>query len=316
MTAAAGVAVGIVGGAGLALVWTRLPPLRRPTLADRVEPYIRDVTGPAWPEPTAMRPLTTLGRLSAPIVDDAARRLGDLIGGASSVRRRLDAAGLDTTVQAFRIEQVLWGAGGLGAAVVFGAMLMTNGAVADLLAVVVLCAVGIVGGVVARDVALSRAVAVRERRLLAELPVVAELLALAVAAGEGPMAALERIARTTRGELSAEIGRTLASTRAGASLAQALDDMSRRSTLVPLVRFSDGLVLHCMIYLAHRFEGEPRETAEAVPLWFPVDALPYDEMWEDDRHWLPLLLAGKRFRGAVNVRGEHAVGQEIEVLED
>ena len=243
MSALPGIALGLVGGGGLALVWTRLPPLRRPTLADRVEPYIRDVTGPAWPEPTAMRPLTTLGRLSAPIVEDVAHRLGDALGGAASVRRRLDAAGLETTVQAFRIEQVLWGAGGLGGGIVVGAILMTNGAAADVAALLVLCAVGIVAGIMARDVALSRAVVRRERRMLAELPVVAELFALAVAAGEGPMAALERIARTTKGALAGELTRTLAATRAGLPLSQALDEMARRSTLAPLVRFADAIVV-------------------------------------------------------------------------
>ncbi len=50
----------------------------------------------------------------------------------------------------------------------------------------------------------------------------------------------------------------------------------------------------------HVFRGadvtvEPRETAEAVPLWAPVDAVPYDRMWEDDRHWFPLLVAGRYF---------------------
>jgi 8-oxo-dGTP diphosphatase len=44
-------------------------------------------------------------------------------------------------------------------------------------------------------------------------------------------------------------------------------------------------------------EGEAVETEEAVPLWTPVDAIPYDEMWADDRIWVPLLLAGKRFSG-------------------
>lgn len=240
---AAGVAVGLLGGAGLALVWSRLPPLRRPTLAVRVEPYIRDVTGPAWPEPAALRPLTTLGRLYGPLLEDVARRLGGVLGGASSVRRRLDAAGLDTTIQAFRIEQVLWGAGGLGVGIAGGALILTNGAAADVAALLVLCAVGVVAGVMARDIALTRSVTTRERRILAELPVIAELFALAVAAGEGPVAALERIARTTHGELAGEISRTLAATRAGAPLARALDEMARRSTLAPLVRFCDAIVV-------------------------------------------------------------------------
>lgn len=50
-------------------------------------------------------------------------------------------------------------------------------------------------------------------------------------------------------------------------------------------------------YRATAFAGTPEETAEADPEWFPVDEVPFDEMWPDDRHWLPLLLDGVRFRG-------------------
>ncbi len=38
-----------------------------------------------------------------------------LLGGAVSIRRRLARAGIDRTVEEFRIEQVLWGAAGFGA---------------------------------------------------------------------------------------------------------------------------------------------------------------------------------------------------------
>lgn len=51
------------------------------------------------------------------------------------------------------------------------------------------------------------------------------------------------------------------------------------------------------IYLATEWEGDPHETEEMRPQWFPLDALPYDEMWGDDKHWMPLIFAGKRFRG-------------------
>ncbi len=42
--------------------------------------------------------------------------------------------------------------------------------------------------------------------MLSEFPTVAEMLALAVGAGEGPVSALERVTRTSKGELSKELG--------------------------------------------------------------------------------------------------------------
>ena len=239
-----GAVVGLVAGSGLVVTISRLPPVRRPRLDDRVAPYLRDLDGQAWPDAEVSRlPLSTLGRLVAPTVEESARRLGNLLGGGSSVRRRLAAAGLDRNVQSFRVEQVLAGAAGLGGALVLSLVLLAGGAAGRPIALLVFCAVGAMAGVLGRDYALSRAVRVRERRLLAEFPVVAELLALAVAAGEGPAAALERLVRTTRGELSKELGRALAEARAGTPLAQALDGIARRTTLPALARFTEGFAV-------------------------------------------------------------------------
>jgi 8-oxo-dGTP diphosphatase len=76
--------------------------------------------------------------------------------------------------------------------------------------------------------------------------------------------------------------------------------------------FEGGPTLHCLVFLARAFTGLPVTTAEAEPLWFPADALPYDQMWSDDRHWLPLLLAGEHFAGWVKVSGETVLSLQIE----
>ena len=83
-----------------------------------------------------------------------------------------------------------------------------------------------------------------------------------------------------------------------------------------LFRFANGLNLRCLVYLASGCQGEPYETAEAIPLWCPVDALPYDEMWEDDRDWIPLMLAGQRFTGVIGVDGEQVTERFIKIERD
>ena len=60
---------------------------------------------------------------------------------------------------------------------------------------------------------------------------------------------------------------------------------------------SDCPDIHCHVYRSDGFSGTPTETDEAVPVWVPLDAIPYDRMWEDDRYWLPLLLDERSFRG-------------------
>ena len=76
-----------------------------------------------------------------------------------------------------------------------------------------------------------------------ELPTIAELLALAVAAGEGTTAALERVVRVARGELVAELQRALGEMRAGSSLVTALEATAARVDLPELSRFIDGIVV-------------------------------------------------------------------------
>jgi len=53
----------------------------------------------------------------------------------------------------------------------------------------------------------------------------------------------------------------------------------------------EALEVH--LFSVKDFQGEPIETSEMRPVWWKTDALPYDRMWPDDRHWLPLYLAGK-----------------------
>lgn len=76
-------------------------------------------------------------------------------------------------------------------------------------------------------------------------------------------------------------------------------------------QFADGYSLHCHVFRADGCDRAPRETDEAAPLWTPVEAIPYGEMWADDALWLPKMLAGWRFEGDFlfdgDVMGAHAL---------
>ncbi|MDA0977659.1 MAG: 8-oxo-dGTP diphosphatase [Proteobacteria bacterium] len=55
--------------------------------------------------------------------------------------------------------------------------------------------------------------------------------------------------------------------------------------------------IHAHVFVATDFEGTPTETEEAIPVWFRFDEIPFDEMWDDDRLWLPRVLKGESVRG-------------------
>ncbi len=51
------------------------------------------------------------------------------------------------------------------------------------------------------------------------------------------------------------------------------------------------------VFLSSDFSGTISESEEGRLEWFPEDNLPLDQMWQDDRYWLPLLVNRERFRG-------------------
>lgn len=77
-------------------------------------------------------------------------------------------------------------------------------------------------------------------------------------------------------------------------------------------QFADGYGIHVHVFTASGFEGTPTETAEAIPLWFKQDALPYDQMWEDDYLWVPLVLDNRRFAGRYLFDGDRMLGYELD----
>jgi tight adherence protein C len=239
----AGAGIGLALGLGLLLVWAGLPRNRRATLDDRLLPYLRDAPRPS--RLLATRQVGGAGLLrvmAGPVVADLGRRIESVLGGSASVRRRLLRAGKAPDVDRFRAEQVLWGAVGLLGGILAGTLLWLGRGGSVLPAVLlVLCSAG--SAVVARDQWLSREANVREQRMLGEFPTIAELLALAVGAGEGAVGALERVCRLSHGELSAELGRCLADARAGANLETALQGLADRTGLMSLSRFVDGMVI-------------------------------------------------------------------------
>lgn len=61
--------------------------------------------------------------------------------------------------------------------------------------------------------------------------------------------------------------------------------------------FTNGYKLVGHVFKATQWTGSPVETDEALPEWFSVDHIPYDQMWTDDQYWFPLMLAGRLFTG-------------------
>lgn len=69
-------------------------------------------------------------------------------------------------------------------------------------------------------------------------------------------------------------------------------------------------------YLCNEWEGEPRETEEMAPEWFAIKDIPYDNMWQDDVLWLPMVLEGKKVLGDFTFdEADNMLTHDIKVVE-
>lgn len=228
-----GALAGLALATGVLLVLDHLRRRRGPTLHQRLAPYLADL-------PAGRRTAAFTG--GGAVLAGAGRWAERVSGGGGTVARRLDQLGNSRTVDQFRAQQVLWGVAGAATGAGVG-VLASLGRGLAVVPVVGLVVIGALTGVLGRDQVLSLQVRRREARMMTEFPAVAELLALAVAAGEGATGALDRVARTGRGELAAELRRTLADARTGTPFVEALQALATRSTLPSLARFVDGVVV-------------------------------------------------------------------------
>ncbi|MCR2825390.1 type II secretion system F family protein [Microbacterium sp. zg.Y909] len=228
----------VLGGGlamGLALVVMRLPGWRAARLADRLAPYLRDTADPLG--------LTPLG-VPALGVADAWRtwsdRLARALGGSTVIARRLRQAGWEMDVTRFRARQLGWTLGGL----IAGALVVVALAVAGRFVAgsILLPPIAAIAGAALCDMRLTGAARARVTRAHEELPTVLEFLSLCLAAGEGVLDALRRVADVGSGELPGELRRVVLAVGTGSPLPDALVSLSPDLDIPALTRSVDHLV--------------------------------------------------------------------------
>jgi tight adherence protein C len=238
---AAGALLGGAAACGVLLVSAGVAARRPASPAERIAPYL---DGPSALRGVGAHRTPTLLRLLGPSVRELASRLDSVLGDGAALTQRLAAAGrADEATTAFRLEQVLWACAGLlvaAGSVLLLAVLGRPGAVVPSLVLVVVAGVS---GALLCDRRLTRQVARRRDSVRRGLPAVADLLALAVAAGESPVAALDRVARVAHGPLASECRRACDDTASGVAFTDALDAMAARVDVPAVRRFVDGVAI-------------------------------------------------------------------------
>ena len=238
-----GAGAGILAAMGVLLVASALR-RGRIGLAHRLAPYVHQ------------RPRTSaLLRSAAPTQDartvcaallrslvSSARLLERFGSSAASVRRRLERAGGTLGYEELRLQQLVWAGAGL-AATLGGGMLLALVRPVNVPALIAASLPAALAGAAGRDWWLSRQVERRRARIEAQLPDVVELLALVVGAGQGPVAAIERVVALGRGALVDELSLALAEVRAGTVLTTALVHLEQRVDSPRVARLSEAIAI-------------------------------------------------------------------------
>jgi tight adherence protein C len=241
---ALGAAAGAMLASGVLLTTSAVMARRAPSLSERIAPYLEGRRTPdARDDLGAPVDAPVIVRLLLPVLAQLKVRLPALLGSDAALEARLTAAGDPTTAEAFRMQQMLWGLAGSGSVLAAVLVMAASGRPVRPAAALLLLAVAGTFGVLLRDRRLTAAVKRRREAVEAGLPVVADLLALAVASGESPAAALARVARVAHGPLADECGRAMRDAQSGLGLVAALEAMARRVDVPAVGRFVDGVAI-------------------------------------------------------------------------
>ncbi len=91
-----------------------------------------------------------------------------------------------------------------------------------------------------------------------------------------------------------------------------MQDVGRLTFLFP-ARPEWNQVVH--VFLARSWKGEPAESNEMKPAWFSASQIPFERMWQDDSHWLPLVLGGARVRASFTFKDDNESIDHVEMEE-
>ena len=231
------VAAGVLLWIGMTLLLAELRWFSRRQLAVRIGPYL----------PGGMGQRTRAGLLSVESFREAvgplARALGSrfsrLFGVSEDLDRRLRRVHADLDVTEFRVRQIGWALGGLGAGTLLAVALTPPPAITVLLTL---------GGMLLAFLLLEQQVTAAsdrwKRSVHLELPIVAEQIGMLLAAGYSLIGALDRVAHRGQGSVATDLRGVLARVRQGVDETAALREWSDVADVDAVERFVSVLALN------------------------------------------------------------------------
>lgn len=205
---------GLVLWVGATLLLAEVRWFRRRSLTERLQPYS---AGGSAASSGGVLSVSSFREVIGPLASSVGARLARLAGVEEALATRLERVHSDVDPTGFRVRQLGWaGAGFIGGGVL--AVAASFPPVLGLGAVIA----GAVLGFLAVEHRLAARSAAWQRRVLLELPIVAEQLGMLLSAGYSLSAALNRIAARGAGAIGRDLRRVVGRVRQGLSEVEAL----------------------------------------------------------------------------------------------
>lgn len=71
------------------------------------------------------------------------------------------------------------------------------------------------------------------------------------------------------------------------------------------IHFAEDYSFAMHLFVCHIWTGKIIESDEMKPMWFDLNNLPYEQMWDDDKYWMPLVKQGKKFKAYFNFESDN-----------
>ena len=70
------------------------------------------------------------------------------------------------------------------------------------------------------------------------------------------------------------------------------------------------------IFIVNSYEGIEKETEEMSPKWFNTNEIPFNEMWDNGKHWIPLVLNSKKIKAEITQDENKLIKKEIKIVKN
>ncbi|MDA3837002.1 MAG: 8-oxo-dGTP diphosphatase [Nanoarchaeota archaeon] len=69
------------------------------------------------------------------------------------------------------------------------------------------------------------------------------------------------------------------------------------------------------IFIAYQWEGEPKESEEMSTVWYRLKDIPFENMWDTDKNWMPYILNNKKIKATFHFKEDNNTTDRFNIEE-